>query len=101
MRSAECFLTSSGVNGNECGKVDTNGMKYAPDSLGEFLRRQAETQADFTYSILGNVISIVDLDLGKRSVTNDIESVLRDGIDWNGKQATFFAARNRRRTSSK
>ena len=29
--------------------------------------------ADFSYSVLGNVISIVDLDLGNRSVTNDIE----------------------------
>jgi hypothetical protein len=35
------------------------------------------TQADFTYSIVGNVISIIDLDLGNRSVTNDIENVLR------------------------
>jgi hypothetical protein len=65
----------------------------------------------------GNVISIVDLDLGNRSVTNDIESVLRkiehyhqgsiggfriiyrdsegtwDGIEWNGEHASFFALR--------
>jgi hypothetical protein len=41
------------------------------------MRRQWKTQADFTYSILGNVISIIDPDLGNRSVTNDIENVLR------------------------
>ena len=34
-------------------------------------------RADFGYSILGNVISIVDLNLGNRSETNDIEHVLR------------------------
>ncbi len=95
----------------------SDGMKYTPDSLGEVLRRQAETHADFTYSIVGNVISIVDLKLGNRSVTNDIESVLRkiehyhqgsiagikimyrdseemwDGIQWDGKRASFFALR--------
>jgi hypothetical protein len=32
--------------------------------------KNLKTQADFTYSILGNVISIIDLDLGNRSVTN-------------------------------
>jgi hypothetical protein len=41
------------------------------------MRRQIETQADFTYSMSGNVISIVDLDQGNRSVTNDVEHVLR------------------------
>jgi hypothetical protein len=45
--------------------------------LSAIVRRQAETHADFTYSIHGNVISIVDLNLGNRSVTNDIERVLR------------------------
>jgi hypothetical protein len=64
-----------------------------------------------------NVISIIDLDLGNRSVTNDIENVLRkieyyhqgsiaafhimyrdseriwDGINWDGKRASFFALR--------
>ena len=75
------------------------------------------SQADFNYSISGNVISIVDLNLGNRSVTNDIENVLRkiehyhqasivpyniiyrdsegiwDGITWDGKRASFFALR--------
>jgi hypothetical protein len=39
------------------------------------LRRQLTTETDFTYSISGKVISVVDLDLGSRSVTNDIENV--------------------------
>jgi len=66
---------------------------------------------------LRQVISIVDLDLGNRSVTNDIENVLRkieyyhqgsivgfkimyrdsesiwDGVDWDGQRASFFALR--------
>ena len=57
-----------------------NEMNYSPKKEPTFnaiIERQAETEADFTYSILGNVISIVDLNLGNRSVTNDIESVLR------------------------
>ena len=57
-----------------------NEINYSPQketTLSAIVRRQAETHADFTYSISGNVISIVDLDLGNRSVTNDIESVLR------------------------
>ena len=86
-------------------------------TLGEVIRRQAETEADFTYSIVGNVISIIDLNLGNRSVTNDIQNVLRkiehydqgsiagfrimyrdsegmwDGIDWDGHRASFFALR--------
>ena len=55
-------------------------IRYTPNdepTLGNVIRRQWKTQADFTYSILGNVISIIDLDLGNRSVTNDIENVLR------------------------
>jgi hypothetical protein len=83
-------------------------------TLRVIVRRQAETHADFKYSISGNVISIVDLDLGNRSVTNDIESVLRkiehyhqgsiggfrimyrdsegiwDGILWEGRAHLFF-----------
>jgi hypothetical protein len=75
------------------------------------------TRADFTYSMKLNRIKIVDLNTGKASVTNDIESVLRrieawhqgsiagyqimyrdaegywDGVEWNGENATFFAIR--------
>ena len=57
-----------------------NEMNYRPNkelTLSGLIRQQAETEADFTYSIRGNVISIVDLDQGNRSVTNDVESVLR------------------------
>lgn len=34
--------------------------------------------ADFTYTVDGNTIAIVDLDLGNRSVTNDIDYVLEE-----------------------
>ncbi len=78
---------------------------------------QSEPHADFNYAISGKVISIVDLNLGNRSVTNDIENVLRkiehfhqapitgflimyrdyegvwDGIHWDGEHASFFALR--------
>jgi hypothetical protein len=73
------------------------------------------TQADFTYSITPNTISIVDTGKGSRSVTNDIEAVLRkieywhqgsiaafrimyrdengvwDGVRWDGQHPSFFA----------
>jgi hypothetical protein len=57
-----------------------NEINYGPQkqtTLSALIRRQAGTEADFTYSISDNVISIVDLNLGNRSVTNDIERVLR------------------------
>ena len=102
-------------------------IRYTPSgepTLGDIFRRQWKTQADFTYSILGNVISIIDLDLGNRSVTNDIENVLRkieyyhqgsivgfkimyrdsehiwDGIHLDGKRASFLRCANRRRKSA-
>ena len=53
-----------------------NEINYSPQKETT-LRRESGTHADFTYSIRGNVISIIDLNLGNRSVTNDIESVLR------------------------
>jgi hypothetical protein len=74
------------------------------------------TQADFTYSITPNTISITDTGKGRRSVTNDIEAVLRkieywhqgsiaafkimlyrdengvwNGVRWDGQTASFFA----------
>jgi hypothetical protein len=82
-----------------------------------FVTPQKETTGPKPTPISGNVISIVDLDLGNRSVTNDIESVLRkiehyhqgsiggfrimyrdsegfwDGIRWDGKSASFFPLR--------
>jgi hypothetical protein len=35
-------------------------------------------RADYTYTIEGSVIAIIDLDQGSKSVTNDIENVLED-----------------------
>ena len=97
-----------------------NEINYGPQkqtTLSALIRRQAGTEADFTYSISDNVISIVDLNLGNRSVTNDVENVLRkiehfhqapifgyklmyrdyegtwDGIQWDGERALFFALR--------
>ncbi|WP_240699514.1 hypothetical protein [Spirosoma sordidisoli] len=35
-------------------------------------------RADYTYSIDDNIIAIIDLDLGSKSVTNDMENVLDD-----------------------
>lgn len=79
--------------------------------------QQPTTQADFTYKITPNTISITDSRIGKRSVTEDIEAVLRkieywhqgsiasfkimyrdehgvwDGIRWDGRTASFFAIR--------
>jgi hypothetical protein len=64
-----------------------NEMNYRPDkelTLSGLIRQQAETEADFTYSIRGNVISIVDLDQGNRSVTNDVERVLVQKLETGG-----------------
>jgi hypothetical protein len=73
------------------------------------------TQADFTYKITPNTIAIADTGKGSRSVTNDIEAVLRkieywhqgsiaafrimyrdengvwDGVRWDGQHPAFFA----------
>jgi hypothetical protein len=35
-------------------------------------------RADYTYTVDGNIIAIIDLDLGSRSVTNDMENVLAE-----------------------
>ena len=88
-----------------------SGLEYTPHK-GD--GSHADCQADFTYSISPDVIAITDLDLGKKSVTNDIENVLRkieywhqgpikgyrimyrdsegiwDGVHWDGNQATFL-----------
>jgi hypothetical protein len=34
--------------------------------------------ADYTYTVEGNIIAIIDLDLGNRSVTNDMDYVLAE-----------------------
>ena len=35
-------------------------------------------RADYTYTVEGSVIAIVDLDQGSKSVTNDMDNVLAD-----------------------
>jgi hypothetical protein len=73
------------------------------------------TQADFTYKITPDTIAIFDTGNGRRTVTNDIEAVLRkieywhqgsiggfkimyrdenevwDGVRWDGQHPVFFA----------
>ena len=90
-------------------------MEYTPHKGDGAFGAQAGCQADFTYSMSPDAIAIVDLDLGNRSVTNDIERVLRqieywhqgpikgyrimyrdsegvwDGVNWDGQRASFFA----------
>ncbi|MBC3795105.1 hypothetical protein [Spirosoma utsteinense] len=41
-------------------------------------RHRGQIRADYTYTVKGSVIAIVDLDQGSKSVTNDIENVLDD-----------------------
>lgn len=40
--------------------------------------RFAGPRADYTYTVEGSIIAIIDLDLGSKSVTNDMENVLAD-----------------------
>ena len=88
----------------------SNEIAFKPDATME-----AATRADFTHKITPNTISITDTTLGKLSVTNDIDAVLRkiehwhqgsiaafkimyrdehgvwNGIRWNAQRASFFA----------
>src|SRR5262249_55579112 len=88
----------------------SNEIAFKPDEAME-----AATQADFTYKITPNTITITDTTLGKLSVTKDIDAVLRkiehwhqgsiatfkimyrdehgvwNGVRWNGQRASFFA----------
>ena len=41
-------------------------------------RHKEQIRADYTYTVEGSVIAIIDLDQGSKSVTNDIENVLND-----------------------
>jgi hypothetical protein len=41
-------------------------------------RHKGKIRADYTYTVEGSVIAIIDLDQGSKSVTNDIENVLDD-----------------------
>jgi hypothetical protein len=89
-----------------------SGMNYTPDS-SVTAHSDVVSEANFKYTIRGDVISIVDLDLGCKSVTNDMENVLRrieyyhqgsiarfsiiyrdskgiwDQVNWDGEQVSF------------
>ena len=41
-------------------------------------RHKGRFRADYTYTVEGSVIAIIDLDQGSKSVTNDIGNVLDD-----------------------
>jgi hypothetical protein len=58
------------------------------------LSEPVTTRADFTYKITPKVISIVDTGLGQRSVTDDIETVLRKIEYWH-QQDRLTVATNR------
>src|SRR6516162_7598609 len=96
-------------------------------SFNTDLQESIRTRADFTYNITPTVISITDTGLGKCSVTEDIEAVLRKieywhqgsissikimcrdgkgfwhGVRWEGKTASLFALEetDERKTSKK
>jgi hypothetical protein len=101
-----------------CQKVDS--LLNSPGMSNEIAFKldpdlQVTTKADFTYKITPNAISITDTNLGKLSVANDIDTVLRkiehwhqgsidafkiiyrdehgvwNGVRWNGQRASFFA----------
>ena len=57
--------------------ITMNGIEYTPQKGDSPFAPQTESKADSTYSMSPDVIAIVDLDLGNRSVTNDIENVSR------------------------
>lgn len=40
--------------------------------------RKRPFAADYTYTVDGNIIAIIDLDLGNRSVTNDVDYILEE-----------------------
>lgn len=40
--------------------------------------RQMSPRADYSYTVEGSVIAIVDLDQGSKSLTNDMDNVLDD-----------------------
>lgn len=46
--------------------------------MNPFRQKNDNFRADYEYTVEGQVICIVDLDRGNRSVTNDIENILHD-----------------------
>jgi hypothetical protein len=59
--------------------------------LAQLLNRSV-SQADFTYSMTLDLIKIVDLNLGNKSVTNDIENVLRKIETWHRVRSLAFGS---------
>jgi hypothetical protein len=59
-------------------------------SLNTKLSEQVRTRADFTYKITPDLISITDTCRGSRSVTEDIEAVLRKIEYWHQGSVTTF-----------
>src|SRR6266478_9919988 len=59
-------------------------------SFNTRLSDQVRTQADFTYKITPTVISIVDTGLGRWSVSDDIEAVLRQIEYWHQGSISAF-----------
>ena len=41
-------------------------------------RHRGQFRADYSYTVEGSVIAIIDLDQGSKSVTNDMDNVLDD-----------------------
>jgi hypothetical protein len=58
--------------------------------IGFRATRDVTTKADFTYSIAPDTISITDTGKGRRSVTNDIEAVLRKIEYWHQGSISAF-----------
>ena len=81
--SCGIFGTPSPPNGKqEALQASDEWNGNTPHKGDSPLAAQAGFQADFTYSMSTDVITITDLDLGNRSVTNDIENVLRKIEYW-------------------
>jgi len=59
-------------------------------SFDRSLSDSIRPQGDFTYNIMPTVISITDTGLGTRSVTEDIEAVLRKVEHWHQGSITKF-----------
>jgi hypothetical protein len=76
-------------------------MKFSPapnlrilctkrDVVNSVAHASFATGTDFSYSITPNTISITDTGKGRRSVTNDVEDVLRKIEYWHQGSITAF-----------
>lgn len=51
------------------------------------------TRSDFSFSINGDIVTVQDLNLGRMSVTNDAENVIKElheQIDLTGKRVQYY-----------